>query len=100
METNSYVACLVTNVNTTTTTNPHTVGSYAPTVTATLPATATASIVSVLPAYSKPFPNISRIEVFVGQNFKRWQERIYSTLDMHGVAWLLSFENVHFNTEA
>ena len=49
--------------------------------------------VSTLPANAKPFPDISRIEVFSGQNYKRWQERIYSTLDMHGVAWLLTIEN-------
>ena len=43
--------------------------------------------VPALPAYGKPFPDISRIELFSGQNYKRWQERIYSTLNMHGVAW-------------
>ncbi|KAI9078335.1 hypothetical protein K1719_039711 [Acacia pycnantha] len=34
----------------------------------------------------KPFPDTSKIEVFDGKNFKRWQERVYSVLDMHGVA--------------
>ena len=42
-----------------------------------------APAIPALPAYAKPFPDISRIEVFSRQNFKRWQERIYSTLDMH-----------------
>ncbi|KEH40095.1 hypothetical protein MTR_1g021965 [Medicago truncatula] len=32
--------------------------------------------------YSKPFPDVSKIEVFAGQNFRRWQERINSTLDL------------------
>ncbi|CAH9104236.1 unnamed protein product [Cuscuta europaea] len=36
--------------------------------------------------HAKPFPDISKIEVFSGVNFKRWQERLFSTLDMHGVA--------------
>lgn len=44
--------------------------------------------VSVMP-YSKPFPDISKIEMFGGQNYKRWQERIYALLDMHGVATAL-----------
>ena len=39
---------------------------------------------------AKPFPDISKIEVFDGRNFKRWQERISSILDIHGVAWALS----------
>ena len=54
----------------------------------------------MLPTYAKLFLDISRIEVFSGQNFKRWQEGIYSILDMHGVAWLLSTENMHANTKA
>ena len=37
-------------------------------------------------SYAKPFPDVSKIEVFDGQNFKRWHERILSVLDMHGVA--------------
>ena len=36
--------------------------------------------------YAKPFPDVSKIEMFGGQNFKRWQERVFSVLDMHGVA--------------
>ena len=60
---------------------------------------AIATPVPVLPAYAKPFLDISRIEVFFGKHFKHWQERIYSTLDMHGVAWLLSTENTLPNSE-
>ena len=33
---------------------------------------------------SKPFPDVSKIEQFNGDNFKRWQERVFSVLDMHG----------------
>lgn len=40
--------------------------------------------------YAKPFPDVSKIEVFAGQNFRRWQERISSTLDLHGVASALT----------
>ena len=54
--------------------------------------------IPALPAYAKPFPDISIIEVFSGQNYKR-QEWIYSTLDMHGVAWLLTIENALPNSE-
>ena len=100
METNASVAAPVHVDDTTTTTNPPVVGFHAPIVTATLPATATASAILVLLAYAKPFPNISRIEVFASQFFKRWQERIFSTLDMHGVARLLSSKNVHVNIDA
>ncbi|CAH9088579.1 unnamed protein product, partial [Cuscuta europaea] len=44
------------------------------------------SLVNMQPVHAKPFPDISKIEVFSGANFKRWQERLFSTLDMHGVA--------------
>ena len=42
-----------------------------------------ASIVPMLLAYAKPFLDISRIEVCSRQNFRRWLEHRYSTLDMH-----------------
>ena len=32
------------------------------------------------------FPDITRIEHFDGKNFRRWQERVYTILDLHGVA--------------
>ena len=53
---------------------------------AAVPPTVTAPQVT----YAKPFPDISRIEVFNGENFKRWQERIFTVLDMHGVAYALT----------
>nr|KYP33235.1 Retrovirus-related Pol polyprotein from transposon TNT 1-94 [Cajanus cajan] len=40
--------------------------------------------------YAKTLPDVSKIEVFSGQNFRRWQERIHSILDMHGVAYALT----------
>ena len=50
--------------------------------------------------YAKPLPNISKIEVFNGNNFKRWQERVYSILDMHSVAWALIDDKTDANSEA
>ncbi|XP_039155749.1 uncharacterized protein LOC104416603 [Eucalyptus grandis] len=41
-------------------------------------------------SYAKPFPDISKIEVFNGNNFIRWQERVFSILDVHGVAFALT----------
>ena len=40
--------------------------------------------------FAKPFPDISKIELFAGQNFRRWQERLHTVLDMHGVASALT----------
>ncbi|OMO68765.1 hypothetical protein COLO4_29421 [Corchorus olitorius] len=40
--------------------------------------------------FAKPFPDISKIEVFDGNNFRRWIERVYSALDMHGVVFALT----------
>ncbi|KAJ9167355.1 hypothetical protein P3X46_022016 [Hevea brasiliensis] len=44
--------------------------------------------VSVMPIvpYAKPFFDISKFEVFAGHNFKRWQEQIYSILNVHDAA--------------
>lgn len=39
------------------------------------------------PVHVKPFPNISKIEIFSRKNFKRWQEIIFFVQDMHGVAY-------------
>ena len=36
--------------------------------------------------FAKPFFDILKIEVFGGENFKRWQKRIFSVLNMHRVA--------------
>ncbi|KAG6794152.1 hypothetical protein POTOM_003387 [Populus tomentosa] len=46
-------------------------------------------IVAVAVSLAKPFPDISKIEVFAGENFRKWQKRIFDVLDMHGVAWVL-----------
>lgn len=48
-------------------------------------ATPTTPVSVVLP-YAKPFPDVSNIEIFANKNFKRWQERVYSLLNVHGVA--------------
>jgi len=40
--------------------------------------------------FAKPFPDISKIEVFSGQNFRRWQERVSTLLDMYEVAFALT----------
>jgi len=40
--------------------------------------------------FAKPFPDVSKIEVFSGQNFRRWQEHVSTLLDMYGVAMALS----------
>ncbi|KAH1107288.1 hypothetical protein J1N35_011056 [Gossypium stocksii] len=40
--------------------------------------------------YTKPFLDISKIEAFDENQFKIWQEHIFSFLDMHGVALTLT----------
>ena len=40
--------------------------------------------------FAKPFPDVSKIEVFSGQNFRRWQECVSILLDMYGVASALT----------
>ena len=50
---------------------------------------ASASVAVALPL-AKPFSDISKIEVFANENFKRWQERVHSLLDIHGVAYALT----------
>ncbi|OMO51795.1 hypothetical protein COLO4_37515 [Corchorus olitorius] len=40
--------------------------------------------------FAKPFPDISKIEVFDGNNFRRWMESVYSALDMHGMVFALT----------
>ncbi|XP_019241307.1 PREDICTED: uncharacterized protein LOC109221296 [Nicotiana attenuata] len=56
--------------------------------------TANIGVTSAAPApvelpYARPFPDVSNIEIFANENFKRWQERIFSLLDVHGVAHAL-----------
>ena len=60
--------------------------------TATVHETAPNGSAALLPTvpFAKPFPDISKIEIFDGDNFKRWQEHIFSVLDMHGVAYALT----------
>ena len=64
-----------------------------PAATAPLPRPTTVSL-------AKPFPDISKIEVFSGENFRRWQERIFGVLDLHGVAWVLADPKDAENAEA
>lgn len=51
-------------------------------------------------SYAKHFPNILKIEVFAGENFIRWQERIFDVLDMHVVAWVLTDPKTNDNVES
>ncbi|PHU30101.1 hypothetical protein BC332_02194 [Capsicum chinense] len=46
--------------------------------------------VSVVLPYAKPFPDISNIKIFANENFKRWQEQIFSLLDVHGVTYAMA----------
>ncbi|XP_070028701.1 uncharacterized protein [Nicotiana sylvestris] len=39
--------------------------------------------------YARSFPDVSNIEIFANKNFKRWQERIFSMFDIHGVTHAL-----------
>ena len=40
--------------------------------------------------YAKQFPYVSRIEVFNGQNFRHWNECVFTLLDVHSVASALT----------
>lgn len=46
--------------------------------------------VSLVLLYTKPFPE-PNIEIFANKNFKRWPERVFSLLDVHGVAYALLY---------
>lgn len=59
----------------------------------------TASVAVVL-SFAKPFPNVSKIEIFANENFKRWQERVYSLFDIHGVAYALTESQPSATTDA
>ncbi|XP_071928182.1 uncharacterized protein [Coffea arabica] len=48
------------------------------------------AIVAVALPFAKPFLDVSKIEIFTNENFKRWQERVHSLLDIHGVAYALT----------
>jgi len=40
--------------------------------------------------FAKSLPDVSKIEVFTGQNFHPWQECVHTLLDMHVVVFALS----------
>ncbi|XP_059274673.1 uncharacterized protein LOC132029414 [Lycium ferocissimum] len=50
---------------------------------------APAASTQVVLTYAKPFLDVSNIEIFANENFKRWQERDFSLIDVHGVAHAL-----------
>jgi hypothetical protein len=45
---------------------------------------------STMVNYSKSLPDVSKIEVFEGQHFRRWAERVFSLLDVKGVSSTLT----------
>ncbi|XP_071940012.1 uncharacterized protein [Coffea arabica] len=53
------------------------------------PQPSSATVAVALP-FAKLFPDVSKIEIFANENFKRWQERVHSLLDIHGVAYALT----------
>ena len=65
-----------------------------------LPSPAANSTATDIMSLAKPFPDISKIEVFVGENFKRWQERNIDVLDMYRVVWVLIDIKTNDNAEA
>ena len=50
--------------------------------------------------FAKPFPDVAKIEVFSGQNFWRWQERVSTLLDMYGVAYALTTSKPNTSSSA
>ncbi|KAG6768344.1 hypothetical protein POTOM_027254 [Populus tomentosa] len=46
------------------------------------------SVAAAIMSLAKLFHDILNIEVFAGENFRRWQERIFGVLDMHEIAWV------------
>jgi len=40
--------------------------------------------------FAKLLLDVSKIGVFTGQNFRRWQKHVHTLLDMHGVVFALS----------
>ncbi|EEF31367.1 conserved hypothetical protein [Ricinus communis] len=58
-------------------------------------------IVQLVPSmpYAKHFSNISKIEVFGGQNYKRLQVCIFSILDMHAIASAIIDPNIEPNVD-
>jgi len=51
----------------------------------------TSNIVSATQTiFARPFLDVSKIEVFTSQNFRRWQERVSTPLDMYEVVFELT----------
>ena len=48
--------------------------------------------------FVKPFPDVSKIEIFSSQNFKRWQERVSTLLDKYKVASALMTSKADSNS--
>ena len=44
----------------------------------------TVDVLGAIPMF-RPFPYITIIEQFDRKNFQRWQECVYTVLDLHGV---------------
>ncbi|XP_071912216.1 uncharacterized protein [Coffea arabica] len=63
------------------------------------PQPSSATVAVALP-FTKPFPDVSKIEIFANENFKRWQERVHSLLDIHGVAYALTESQPSATTDA
>jgi threonine/homoserine/homoserine lactone efflux protein len=57
-------------------------------------------VVAVIVSLAKPFLDMSKIEFFGRENFRRWQERIFGVLDMHEVVWVLTDPKTNDNVEA
>lgn len=47
----------------------------------------------------KKLPNTSKIELFNGENFKHWQEKVYDLLDVHDLAGYLQSSPQEEGTE-
>jgi len=50
--------------------------------------------------FVKPLANVSKIKVFIGQNFRRWQESVSTLLDMYGVVFALTTSKPDSSTPA
>ena len=48
------------------------------------------ALVAVALLLAKPFSDVSKIKVFANENLKKWQERVHSPLDIHGVTYALT----------
>ena len=65
------------------------------------PAPETSNIVfAIETTFAKPFPDVSKIEVFTGQKFWRWQECVSTLLNMYGVTFALTTSKPDPSTSA